>query len=643
MAKQKKSHIPISSLSFHSQLIRAQELMNSGETEQAIFLLESLNVSNPKNIDVLGLLADGYMDLGDIVLYEDVMRTLAQLQPNDVDIQNNLIMAYTMNQHMGLAYQAMERFEIRWPGHPLVSRINSIIHQLKAEIVEQAAIFEIPEESAVAAQALFDELRISMLLADYERTRVQAEELLKKFPKFVPAQNNLVEIYAMEGRFLQAIQISNQVLETIPDNIHALANLVRLCFLSGKPAEALGYANRLKHSKAPATDRWMKIAQALSFIEDDQGVLDLYQQAKAAKQADPEELGPDFFHFLAVAAAHLDMEKLAIKYWKEALKLDPYHDPAIENLEDIRLPKENRQGPWAFTLGDWLIAPLVNDLVNHLPKSGKSSSLNKEYIFKLVDEKYPEILFLASHLIERGDVTARELIVHLACTSNHPRLVEVALAFVHGKRGTFEERFSAANMLVQENLLPPGPIHLWHDGEFKNLLLFNTEIVNDSAIRHMPRKVRNLFEKAVLFLQDGNGVEAQSVLEQALIVEPDNPSLLNNLAGAHMLQGHDEIFDQMMKDLCTRFPDYFFGKIYMANLARESGNFEEARKILSGLFEKEKMLISEFVGLCKAQVELGLAEHDKDYARNWLQTWEQINPDNPEIAEYRLLIRSKKK
>ncbi len=643
MAKQKRSHLSITSLSFHSQLTRAQELINSGETEQAIFLLESLDASNPKNIEVLGLLADGYMDLGDIVLYEDVMRILAQLQPNDMDIQNNLIMAYTMNRHMGLAYQTMEKFESHWPGHPLVSRIGSIMHKLKAELVEQAAIFEIPEESAVAAQALFDELRISMLSADYERTRVQAEELLKKFPKFVPAQNNLVEIYAMEGRLLQAIHISNQVLETIPDNIHALANLVRLCFLSGKPAEALEYANRLKHSKAPATDRWMKIAQALTFIEDDQGVLDLYQQARAAKQADPEELGPDFFHLLAVAAAHLDMEKLAIKYWKEALKLDPYHDPVIENLEDICLPKENRQGPWAFTLGDWLIAPLVNDLVNYLPKSQKGSSLNRECISKLVDEKYPEILFLASHLIERGDVNSRNLVVHLACTSTHPKLVEVALAFVRGKRGTFEERFSAANLLVQDNLLTPGPIRLWHDGEFKDLLLLNTEIVNDSASRHMPRKVRKFFEQAVRFLEDGNGEEAQIVLEQALVMEPDNPSLLNNLAGAHMLQGHDKIFKQMMEDLCARFPDYFFGKIYRANQARVSGNFDEARQILGGLFQKNKMLISEFVGLCKAQVELGLAENNKDYARNWLQTWERINPDNPEIAEYRLLMGRKRK
>jgi len=104
-----------------------------------------------------------------------------------------------------------------------------------------------------------------------------------------------------------------------------------------------------------------------------------------------------------------------------------------------------------------------------------------------------------------------------------------------------------------------------------------------------------------------------------------------------------KIFKQMMEDLCARFPDYFFGKIYRANQARVSGNFDEARQILGGLFQKNKMLISEFVGLCKAQVELGLAENNKDYARNWLQTWERINPDNPEITEYRLLMGRKKK
>jgi len=77
-----------------------------------------------------------------------------------------------------------------------------------------------------------------MTHADYGRGRQVAENILRTFPHFCPALNNLSQIYSIQGEIEKAIQIAQKVLIEEPTNIHAISNLARFYFLTGKPSEA---------------------------------------------------------------------------------------------------------------------------------------------------------------------------------------------------------------------------------------------------------------------------------------------------------------------------------------------------------------------------------------------------------------------
>jgi len=73
-----------------------------------------------------------------------------------------------------------------------------------------------------------DELRYDLAHGEFHHGQKVAEKLLRKFPNFVPALNNLAQIFAMQDDFDRAIKTSLSILEYEPDNIHALSNLTRL-------------------------------------------------------------------------------------------------------------------------------------------------------------------------------------------------------------------------------------------------------------------------------------------------------------------------------------------------------------------------------------------------------------------------------
>ena len=69
--------------------------------------------------------------------------------------------------------------------------------------------------------------------------------------------------------------------------------------MQGKQAEAIALAQRLKASRAEAADLWVKKAEALSFIEDDVGVVALLEEAKQAGELD--QLDEFVWHWGTVA------------------------------------------------------------------------------------------------------------------------------------------------------------------------------------------------------------------------------------------------------------------------------------------------------------------------------------------------------
>src|SRR5262249_39496423 len=147
---------------------------------------------------------------------------------------------------------------------------------------------------------------------------------------------------------------TRKVLELAPDNLHALSNLTRFLVLHGQLDEARQAAERLKALTSPREDVWVKKADALSYLGDDQGVLDAWQAAcrEGEPRGTPLALAM-LCHLAGVAHARQGREGQARLLWQQALGHVPGFDLPRRNLDDLGRPPGQRHAPYPYTLQYW--------------------------------------------------------------------------------------------------------------------------------------------------------------------------------------------------------------------------------------------------------------------------------------------------
>jgi len=617
-------------------LSEADSLLEQKKPFEAKKLLEELDKKFPRQSDVLGLLANACVDAKDDPGYLEAMHELHKLRPTSPDIHLGLAGAYLNTGRLALALQTFERFLDRWPAHPAADDARKTMQALQKGMKNIITELELPEEEGLEFARKHEELQICLDAGRFQRGKSLAKELRERKPDFAPAFNNLSQIYWLEGNLPEAIRTCQQVLAFEPDNIHALGNIVRFLYLSGRRDEAPTYVERLKKSKAKAADRWKKIGETLSFIGDDQGMLSL--RKRVLKEGGLEEIDENFYHFLATSEAMLGQESAANSDWRHALKINPTFTLAQENLADLKRPKPERNGPWAYPLGQMLSEKVIREMTVVVERAAKSKN---EAAFQPTVQRFlnthPEILQLAPLLLERGELVGKEFVINVADMSGHPEFLSLLKEFAFGKRGSDDLRMKAAQILSKHNAAPTGQVKMWLEGEWKSILLLGFEITSEPII-DIPIKPRvlRLMEQAIAALHAGNGELAEGCLRKALAIQPEHPSLLNNLAGALFMQKKEEEADAIIQHITEDFPDYFFGQMTLARKAINAGDYNRARSLVDHWMETKKQYhVTEFCMLCKTQIDLMVHEELIDGALSWLEMWAGTDPENPDLEKYK--------
>lgn len=76
----------------------------------------------------------------------------------------------------------------------------------------------------------------------------------------------------------------------------------------------------------------------------------------------------------------------------------------------------------------------------------------------------------------------------------------------------------------------------------------------------------------------------------------------------------------------------------MARLKITEGKIEEGEALLEPLRSRKRFHFSEFGNFCNAQIELFIAKKQKDKANAWLQMWENLDPENPELMRWKIRL-----
>jgi len=614
-------------------LYEAERLLDKRQPEAARQLLDDLDRRHPGLAPVLELLVNACVDLQDMLGYEWALYRLLKIDQSDPDATLGMAGAYMANFRPALAAQAFQRFLGRWPDHERASEARKTLAKIQAALHEEMDELNLPESEMFDLALQNEEVRFFMDHQQYRQARQVAEKLLKKHPSFVPAINNLSQVHALQGEAGQAIALSERVLEIAPDNVHALSNLTRLLFLAGRRGEAAHMAQRMKDSRAPAADLWTKKAEALAYLADHDGLLELYHRSRSEGKS--EEESALLLHLIAVAMHNKGRECEARRLWRQALKIEPSFELARQNLDDLDRPIGERNAPWAFSLHYWITERILRELYQALKTGARRKN---EQVARIETGKFlqqhPELISLAPHLLAHGDAKCREFVLNLVRTTRDPALLGTLREFALGQRGSDELRMQAAELLSEEGILPWGSVSLWVKGEWKDILMFNFEITPEAEVLHKHPKVQALAEEAFYALREKDGRRAQELLEEAIALDPDSPSL-HNLAMAYELQGQPEKAHAMIREIHTRFPDYFFGIAGAARLAIKAGDLDTAHALLNSLLERKRLHVSEFDTLCAAQIEAFLAGENQEAARTWFELWERPDPENPKLEVYR--------
>jgi tetratricopeptide (TPR) repeat protein len=613
----------------------ARSLIRRRRWAEAREILESLNDRYPKQEPVLAALIDLSYDMGDVRSYQLACARLLRLRPNDPDLTLMLAGSYLANAWPFLSLRTFREFLERWPDHSRAADARGTVADIEARVPALTAHLGLTGDDAPQLAAWHEDVLALLDQAEFGQAQQVAGRLLERRPDFLPALNNLAEAHFRQGQADEAMATARRVLERDRENVHALSNLTRYLFLSGRPDEARAQAERLKAVQSPAPDGSVKKVEALSYLGDDRGVLDALSEAEhAGKREGPSD--GYLYHLAAVAALRQGDENEARRCWKTAIEWMPGLEAARANLADLDRPTGERHAPWPFRFAQWLPPDAIQDLLQRIRPGVKGGALARqarEYL-----QARPEVAALVPVLLDRGDPAGREFALRLARTAETPELLAAVRDFALGRRGPDATRLEAAQVASQAGLLPSGPVHLWMDGEWREVLLMGWQLHGEPRDKHSAR-VAQRAGQAMEALHAADPERAERLLKKALEDEPDASDLLNNLAMAYQMQGRLEEALDLTRRIYERDPDYLFARVTLARLAMRDREPDKAKALLDPMLARKRLHFSEFAALCAAEIDLFLTEGNRDAARSWFEMWEQTDPDNPALGEFRRRFR----
>lgn len=162
------------------------------------------------------------------------------------------------------------------------------------------------------------------------------EELLKEYPEFAAAANNLALAYYYMSMTERALEVVQGVLDREPGNLHGLCNLAifrRHSGLSGAE-EASQLARRLAAIVPFHREHAFKLATTLGILGEHEAA---YRHFRRLLTDGESSADASIHHYCAVAAVLSGRMDAAEKLWKMTLKLDPEAEAAAYYLE--RLPE----------------------------------------------------------------------------------------------------------------------------------------------------------------------------------------------------------------------------------------------------------------------------------------------------------------
>ena len=177
--------------------------------------------------------------------------------------------------------------------------------------------------------------------------------------------------------------------------------------------------------------------------------------------------------------------------------------------------------------------------------------------------------------------------------------------------------------------------------ESRENLILNFKIEYDSVYVPRSPQVQQWAEDGYDALQQKKGREAEVLFEKCVEAASDAPDLMNNLAAAYAMQGRVAESNELARAIHARWPEYFFGRIFMANSATLEGRFDVAEQYLRPMLTQERFHITEFRAMISAYIQLEIERHRLDAAQSWVDLWKTVESDHHDMQMLQRRIKAR--
>ncbi len=627
------------------QIGAALEMYEDGEKESAYLKLHQLVQRNPRSKLALITFLELCQEMGrwqPFAYYSEQLLPLEQGEER-AETLNNLAYAYQLLVFPALVWHYANEIITSHPHFGSIEEVETLVKTitplLLADFETVFSAAEISDNEKLERMAMLDRLRFYTEAGYPEEAIAAADLLLQNEPDCVPALNNLSFTQFTIGNAEEAKRTTQKVLDRDPDNFHALGNLVRYHFLTAEFDKAHSFAERLKQISGDQPDLEGKRAEALAFLGDDREIWASYERA-VEKQAEPSPL---LLHLAAAASYRLGDEENAWKLWRQALNLLPSFEMAQECLEDKWLPIGKREVPWYWPFTYWFPQNFGNLVEKHMGTDIERMSKRRlERGMKSLLVDLPYIPDLLPHMLERGDGQARAFALRFIFLLATPDLLQTCYNFALGKLGTDDLRMEAMQYISENHpeMLPEdGLVPMWINGEQTELMMLGFDIsFEPDETEGLPEAVLDKHQEATELLWNDEPQAAELLLHEIIAAAPDFPSAYNQLAVAYEMLGQKQKARELVEETHARFPDYLFARVALARMLTVEGKAQEARDLVNPLLRRNELHITEFRALAQVQMEIALAEKQPEAARGWLAMWQEIEPENPDMLDWKVRI-----
>ena len=440
--------------------------------------------NTPNDPELIGLLAEAYMENQQLDEGIDAYQNALELAPTDTALRLNLI----------AALRNAEKFQ------------------------EAAAAYESLSEQHPDDFGIYRELgELYLQLDDEDTARATYQRMLARDPDNASTHLILAEIYANHEWVDDAVAAYQQAISLAPDNLDYIEYFGEFYFREGDRAKTLETWNQMVAGDKAVAENYDRLAKLL---DSKARVLNSQTEAIAASQK-AAELAPDVYRYREALAKRLlenrDYDAALVEY-TEAAKLAP-NEFFAEQMDNQRIEIYRRQGTLVEKI-DALETALEKPDIAAADVFTQSKQLAKMYL-KLGNTTYALEVLMKAKALEPNDVVVNRWI-----------------AEVYTLQGRRDDANAIYTHLIEVDSANAREY-------YTNIARAYLEVIDfaaatdaaKQAIAHSPRNPEGHQMLALIAKQAGNYQTAIDSFKQAIRLRPESTNIRSELAEIYKLSG----------------------------------------------------------------------------------------------------------